>query len=63
MSVLVLPFKEFNFQIVSFNIFWYIFSSENVKFYNYFPLSTSFVKKYIICFMGMDITSCLVTSG
>ncbi len=60
----VLSFKEFNLQIFPLNIFWYIFSSDIVKFEITFPLSTSFVKIYIyILFVSCDdITSCLVTS-
>ncbi len=61
----VLSFKEFNLQIFPLNIFWYIFSSDIVKFIITFPLSNSFVKKkniYISFVSCDDITSCLVTS-
>ncbi len=44
----MLPFKEFDFQIFPLNMFWYIFSSDNVKFIITFPLSSSFVKKKYI---------------
>ncbi len=47
----MLPFKEFDFQIFPLNIFWYIFSSDNVKFIIPFPLSPSFVYIYIYIYV------------
>ncbi len=41
--MIVLPFKEFNLQIFPLNMFWYVFSSDIVKFIITFPLSTSFI--------------------
>ncbi len=47
----MLPFKEFDFQIFPLNIFWYLFSSDNVKFIVTFLLSTLFVKKKIYIYI------------